>query len=250
VKPAGRQAPTRLATPGAAPDGGAADRVVPDRVTPDHFVVAARSLDDGIAWCEATLGVAPSAGGRHAMMGTHNVLLGLGSPRFPRTYLEIVAIDAAAASPSRPRWFDLDQPQLQRAIESGPRLVHWVARAGDLEATSAVWRAGGEDPGVVTPAERMSPRGLLRWRITLRADGGRPCGGAVPLLIEWGGEHPGDALPASGVTIEDIRLGGVTTEFAAGVGASAATAGPPSLTLVLATPIGRVVLASPAFAVA
>jgi hypothetical protein len=29
----------------------------------DHLVVAARTLDEGVAWCEATLGVTPGPGG-------------------------------------------------------------------------------------------------------------------------------------------------------------------------------------------
>ena len=38
----------------------------------DHLVVAARSLDEGVAWCEATLGITPNAGGEHENYGTHN----------------------------------------------------------------------------------------------------------------------------------------------------------------------------------
>ena len=44
-------------------------------LTLDHLVVAAATLDDGIAWCERTLGHVPQAGGRHAFMGTHNRIL-------------------------------------------------------------------------------------------------------------------------------------------------------------------------------
>ena len=46
-----------------------------DAIALDHLVVACRSLDAGRAWCEATFGVAPQPGGRHALMGTHNLLL-------------------------------------------------------------------------------------------------------------------------------------------------------------------------------
>ena len=38
----------------------------------DHLVVAARNLDEGVAWCEATLGLTPNAGGEHEKYGTHN----------------------------------------------------------------------------------------------------------------------------------------------------------------------------------
>ena len=30
----------------------------------DHLVVMAASLDEGVAWCEATLGVTPGPGGQ------------------------------------------------------------------------------------------------------------------------------------------------------------------------------------------
>jgi hypothetical protein len=51
----------------------------------DHLVVLAATLDEGAAWCEATLGVAPGAGGRHALMGTHNRLLRIDGEGFPRS---------------------------------------------------------------------------------------------------------------------------------------------------------------------
>ena len=82
----------------------------------DHLVVAAESLDQGVQWCEAMLGITPQAGGEHPLMGTHNRLLRLSTPQYPRAYLEIIAIDPLAKAPGRTRWFDLDDPELQRAI--------------------------------------------------------------------------------------------------------------------------------------
>ena len=79
----------------------------------DHLVVAAASLEQGAAWCEATLGVVPGPGGVHATMGTHNRLLRIATEAFPDAYLEIIAIDPAAPAPGRPRWFGLDDPVLQ-----------------------------------------------------------------------------------------------------------------------------------------
>ena len=177
----------------------------------DHLVVACRSLDAGRAWCEATLGVAPQPGGRHALMGTHNLLLSLASERYPKAYLELIAIDPEAPAPARPRWFDLDDAVAAGGDREPPRLVHWVARSDDVEATVAALRAGGADPGRIVAAERMTPHGMLRWRITLArrrpAAGGR--GGAA--LIEWSGEHPSDALPPSGVAIEcDSKSAAIT----------------------------------------
>ena len=78
------------------------------------------------------LGVAPVPGGKHALMGTHNQLLGLGR----ETYLEVIAIDPAAPAPGRPRWFALDSPAMRSRLEKGPALIHWVARSDDI-ATAA-----------------------------------------------------------------------------------------------------------------
>lgn len=182
-------------------------------------------------------------------MGTHNALLALGSARFPRGYLEVLAIDAEAAAPTRRRWFDLDTPQVQAAIAARPRLVHWVARCDAVERGVAVLREAGYDVGTPTAAERMTPRGLLRWRVTLRDDGGRPAEGAVPLLIEWGDVHPCDTLASSGVSLERVELEGTTTSFAAMLGAEAGAATEtvaPRFIATLATRRGRLRLIVPA----
>jgi hypothetical protein len=212
----------------------------------DHLVVACRSLDAGRAWCEATFGVTPEPGGRHARMGTHNLLLALASDRFPKAYLELIAIDPEAPAPAQPRWFDLDDAALQEAIAT-PRLVHWVARSGDIEATAATLRSAGNDPGRIVGAERMTPRGVLRWRITLPDDGHRPAAGAMPLWIQWSGEHPSDALPTSGVAIESLEVGGITFELHGHLGllARRGSASRP-LSALLTSPRGRVSLVSPA----
>ena len=82
----------------------------------------------------------------------------------------------------------------------------------------------------------------------MRDDGCRPAGGAVPLLIEWGEEHPCDALPASGVALERIELGGVSAGIAGRLGVDAAPPRPgrtPAISALLNTPRGRVELSSP-----
>lgn len=88
----------------------------------DHLVVMAATLEEGVAWCEATLGVTPDAGGQHAFMGTHNRLLRTSSAVAPHSYLEIIAIDPAGNPPTQgQRWFDMDQPTLRAAVAAhGP----------------------------------------------------------------------------------------------------------------------------------
>lgn len=207
----------------------------------DHLVVAAGSLDEGVRWCEATLGITPGPGGRHALMGTHNRLFAIGSPPFPRAYFEIVAIDPGAPAPPHRRWFALDEPALQaRLRRDGPQLVHWVARtpARGLDAARDALRAVGPDPGTPTAAAR----GDFRWRITVRADGLPPLGGAWPTLIEWDGAHPADTMPDSGVVLRSLALGGLDAAQGAALGAPAAADAPAPLVARLHSPRGEVEL--------
>lgn len=174
--------------------------------TLDHLVVAARTLEDGVAWCEATLGVAPAGGGVHPLMGTHNRVFSIATRAWPRVYFEIIAIDPRASAPGRTRWFDLDDAAMQDALQRGPRLVHWAAGVSNLEQALAALAAHGLDAGRALAATRDTPAGVLRWQIAVRDDGGRLYGGALPALIEWGDMHPTDTLPRGGVTLSAVRL--------------------------------------------
>ena len=91
-------------------------------------MVAARSLAEGTAWCEATLGVTPNAGGEHEQYGTHNRLFNIATPRYPMAYFEIIAINPVASAQKRTankRWFDLDDDDLQASIAQQPALIHF-----------------------------------------------------------------------------------------------------------------------------
>lgn len=157
----------------------------------DHLVVAAATLAQGCDWVESGLGARPQPGGRHEAMGTHNALLRIG----PRRYLEVIAIDPGGTRPTRPRWFDLDEPRMRGLLAEGPRLVHFVARVTDIEAFKA---RSPIDLGDVVPMTR----GERRWRITVPADGHLPGRGLVPTLIEWpDGSHPAETLPDRGFSL-------------------------------------------------
>ena len=160
----------------------------------DHLVVAARTHEEGAAWLEARTGVPTVPGGRHALMGTHNCLMGLGAG----AYLEVIAIAGDAPPVSRPRWFALDSPAMQRRLSAGPALVHWVARTDDIEAARAA------HPGLVGEVLVLS-RGDYRWRIGVPADGSLPAAGAFPTLIQWDGDrHPATGLPDSGCRLDRL----------------------------------------------
>ena len=74
----------------------------------DHLVVFAADLAGGVDWCQRTLGITPTAGGEHPLMGTHNRIFNISSPDHPRAYLEIIAINSVATSAlpaGARRWF-------------------------------------------------------------------------------------------------------------------------------------------------
>jgi hypothetical protein len=180
-------------------------------------------------------------------MGTHNRLFSIATAHHPRAYFEIIAIDPHAAPPERTRWYDLDDPVLQHALASdGPALIHWVAGCSGIAAEIAALQARGIDRGDPIAVERATPRGPLRWSISVRADGARLGDGAWPTLIEWDGAHPADTMPPSGVVLDALAIDaawprelhdrlppGVTPD---------ATAAP--LVATLSTPRGRVALNS------
>lgn len=209
----------------------------------DHLVIAAATLDEGVRWCEDTLGVTPGPGGAHSLFGTHNRLVRLKSAAHPLVYLEIIAIDPSAV-PERHtklrRWFDLDAPSIRQQLrQAGPQLLHWVASVPDLTASVTALHDLGIDRGPMIEASRPTPQGLLRWKITVRDDGQRLFGGALPTLIEWGTEHPALSMPKPVIALRSLRLQHPEAErlqsalTAIGFNDWAVTTGPPGLAVEL-----------------
>jgi hypothetical protein len=151
----------------------------------DHIVLGARTLEEGAAFVEQHLGVAPRKGGAHIGFGTHNMLLGLGRG----TFLEVLAPDPAQPDPPHPRPFDLDDPALMVALEAEPRLIAWVARTPVLDAVVA--RLGHRAGDV----QAMS-RGDLHWRMAFPPQR-QDMDNLIPALIEWKGEGASARLPDS-----------------------------------------------------
>jgi len=210
----------------------------------DHLVIGAASLAQGAAWCEATLGVAPSPGGVHAFMGTHNSLLRIDGPGFANTYLEIIAINPAAPPPGRMRWFGLDDPAVQARLAQGPQLLTVVARTPNAEMLRWGLINFAADPGPALAAERLTPDGLLAWRILVRDDGALPGQGRLPVLIQWQGRHPTEAMPPSPVALQSVRFGAVQPREATLLRFRGAQVvpGSPALEVTLSTPLGPVEL--------
>ncbi|MCI5070642.1 VOC family protein [Acidovorax sp.] len=222
----------------------------------DHLVVLAADLASGVAWCERSFGITPTAGGEHPLMGTHNRIFNVSSPAHPRAYLEIIAINPGASS-ARPasarRWFDMDDATLQQQVAAhGPQLIHWVASVPDVAERCAALAALDIDRGPVLTANRPTPNGLLQWQITVREDGLRLMDGCLPTLIQWGAVHPCDSLPASGVQLQSLALQhpqAATLQAACdAIGVAScvgvAAGGVPRITAQLSTPRGPVAITS------
>jgi hypothetical protein len=158
----------------------------------DHIVLAAASLEAGVEHVHSVLGIHPGPGGRHGRMGTHNAVLRLGEA----LYLEVLAVDPAAPSPGRPRWFGLDR----LGPDSPPRLAAWVVRTNDLGAAVA------ESPVKLGQVEPMSRAGL-RWLITVPADGMPPSGGVAPAMIQWLSQpHPAGRMDNTGCRLAALEV--------------------------------------------
>ena len=227
----------------------------------DHLVVAAHSLQQGVEWCEATLGITPATGGEHEKYGTHNRLFKIATPAFPVAYFEIIAINPDAVIEKKPpptRWFDLDSKQLQAELAKSPRLVHFVVNTDNIQDVRHAWKNQGIDRGPIIHASRKTPKGLLQWQITVRPDGDRLFNGTLPTLIQWGKPeaadplqlHPRNHLPRSGVSLKSLTVSHPSASKikaayeAIMLGNIDVTEGPANIVATLQTPKGLVTLES------
>ena len=176
----------------------------------DHLVVAATTLDAGVAWVQARLGVTVPFGGIHDHMGTHNCVGQL----TPTTFLEIIAINPDA-TPDRTRWFSMDAPAFHARLKAkGAFLHHWVINSTDINATLA---AAKHDAGLAIPMRRAA----LEWQICVREDGILPRDGIIPTVIQWPDiPHPagrmGDlAVQLDGLEVHSTDPGTTRAELAA-----------------------------------
>jgi len=208
----------------------------------DHIAFTAQSLDQANAYAARLFGVKLPAGGKHPLMGTHNMVTRIA----PGIFLEFIAIDPEAPPPNRTRWFALDRLMQERKLEEAPRLCGWVASLPGLAHNA-----------IESPRHELLEvsRGDLRWHFFHRKDGEADAGGCLPAMIDWaGGQSPVDKMQDVGIRLNQFQL--AHPEMAAirakldGLGwdASApenryvefADAARPALTLVLDTPNGRV----------
>lgn len=163
----------------------------------DHLTVIAPTLAEGVSHVRACLDLDVPFGQRHDYMGTHNHLLQLGGS----VYLEIVALDPDASSPSRPRWFGLDDAKnIRAAWDEGRRLRGWVARTNGIGA-------------VLVGREAIFGRKLALpfadpvFDFAIPEDGTLPLDGAAPSLIDRRGRPRAmDRMPDLGARLRGFTL--------------------------------------------
>lgn len=165
----------------------------------DHFAIGCSDLEKGVAELNQVLGAPPIVRAKHQLFGTHNALWRLETADAP-VYLELIAIDPAAAQPARKRWFGLDDPKVQRRFKSGPKLLIFVVNTDDiLEAR----KTAPVDPGAPITVTRND----LKWQFSLHEDGRLVGDGALPYIIEWApGPRPVDCMTPQ--NIELLGMGG------------------------------------------
>ncbi|MDQ2088329.1 VOC family protein [Marimonas arenosa] len=156
----------------------------------DHIAVACEALEEGRAHVEQALGVSLEPGGKHARLGTHNLLMGLEDG----VYFEVIAIDPEAPDPGLRRWFNLDD------FQGAPRLTNWICQTDDLDDALAL-----APPQMGQPIELT--RGDLRWMMAAGIDGRLPFDQGFPAIISWGASpHPSTRLKPSGLRLERLII--------------------------------------------
>ena len=162
----------------------------------DHFTLGANNLEDGIAYLQDHMGITMPRGGQHPLMSTHNCVMATGDGQF----MEMIAIDPDAPTPTRTRWFSLDEDRTITRLAQRPRALCWVVDTPDLDKIVA-----NSPIDLGTPIE-MS-RGDRTWRLTVPKDGSLPEQGLIPAFIEWSpGPHPSSVQQDLGIRLHDIRI--------------------------------------------
>ena len=162
----------------------------------DHIVIGAETLADGVSYLESILGVEIPFGGEHTQMGTHNHLMQLGDEAF----LEIIAINAQATPPDRPRWYGLDDPYIRACLKRQPALLTWVVNTLDMDSLlkRATYSVGNPE---------LIWRGDLNWKFGLPEDGRLLAAGMLPYVIEWHTDsHPSHGMADLGCRILNLEI--------------------------------------------
>ena len=175
----------------------------------DHIVLGVPDLQNAIQFFKKSLKVEPVIGGKHTGLGTHNALLGIGSPA-NRIYLELLAIN-----PEDQTHYDNYPLGLTKNLDR-IRVLSWCLRCGpqdELEKINHAMRQFGAvyDHGEVRAGHRITPSGAkLSWKIAANSQCIINSSGQVPFLIQWDNMalHPATQFASEDFLPFEFKLSG------------------------------------------
>ena len=146
----------------------------------DHIVFGASTLEEGAEFVESILQEKLSDIGYHRDMGTHNRVIKISD----EVYLEVVAINPEMEKIKKKRWFNLDNPDLQKKLQKSPQIIGYVVEKNNK-----------------TPQEYYDPffnasRANYKWKFAMPNYKNNDLDieiiekGIIPSLISWKGEKP------------------------------------------------------------
>lgn len=162
----------------------------------DHIVFGARSLEEGTNFIEKKLGIKLSEVGYHDFMGTHNRVVKVDKD----VYLEVIAIDPSSKSPNENRWFNLDNPILQKKLEYSPQMIGYVIETKDKEILKHF----------CTPIE--ASRGNYKWNFAMPSLESNFFNkelienGIIPSLINWKSNKPVYEMKNNQLSLKKIEI--------------------------------------------
>ena len=162
----------------------------------DHIVFGARSLEEGTNFIEKKLGIKLSEVGYHDFMGTHNRVVKIDKD----IYLEVIAIDPSSKPPNENRWFNLDNPILQKKLEYSPQMIGYVIETKDKEILKHF----------CTPIE--ASRGNYKWNFAMPSLESNFFNkelienGIIPSLINWKSNKPVYEMKNNQLSLNKIEI--------------------------------------------
>ena len=162
----------------------------------DHIVFGARSLEEGTNFIEKKLDIKLSEVGYHDFMGTHNRVVKVDKD----IYLEVIAIDPSSKSPNENRWFNLDNPILQKKLEYSPQMIGYVIETKDKEILKHFC------------APIKASRGNYKWNFAMPSLESNLFNkelienGIIPSLINWKSNKPVYEMKNNQLSLKKIEI--------------------------------------------
>jgi hypothetical protein len=162
----------------------------------DHIVFGARSLEEGTNFIEKKLDIKLSEVGYHDFMGTHNRVVKVDKD----IYLEVIAIDPSLKSPNQNRWFNLDNPILQKKLEYSPQMIGYVIETKDKEILKHFY----------TPIK--ASRGNYKWNFAMPNLESNFFNkeliesGIIPSVINWKSNKPVHQMKNNHLSLNKIEI--------------------------------------------